>query len=232
MTFTVAPNVTSFSDTNLLEDTGYTYTVFAFNDAGRSTPSNTASATTLDSPPAAPQNLTATAITFQRIDLEWEPSEDADFYEVEQSTDGVAFVLISRPILTELMIFGLQPETTYFFRVRAVNSGGPSPYSNVASARTLRTTDPATPTDLVAAAVSGSQIKLSWRDNAWNERRLEVERSSGSGFRTVGRVRANVTTFSDGRLAKGTTYMYRVRACNLDGCSPYSNTASASTFSR
>jgi hypothetical protein len=230
---TLPAGATSYSDTNLPEDTPFGYRVRAVNAAGASFWSNGAGATTLASPPPAPQNLVATAVTFQRIDLSWQASANADFYEVERSTDGVDFVLVSRPGGTSAMFFGLQPETTYFWRVRAVNSGGPSPYSNVASATTLAENQPSAPTELFAFAISPSRIDLGWRDNSVNETKFEVERStSGGPFKRVANVRADLQRYSDTGLKRSTSYAYRIRACNSSFCSPYSNTATATTPSR
>jgi Fibronectin type III domain len=227
---TLPANATSFSHVGLPADTGFGYRVRAFNAAGASLWSNGASATTLPFPPPAPQELTATAITFQRIDLEWRPVVEADSYEVQQSTDGVAFTTITRPTATEMMIFGLQSSTTYFFRVRSVNSGGESSWSNVASATTLAENQPAAPTELRAVALSKSRILIEWRDNSVNETRFEIQRSSGGGpFANVGRTNANAQSFLDSGLRRATTYTYRVRACSADACSPFSNAASAAT---
>lgn len=52
----VAANVTSYVDSNLPTNTTYTYRVAAFNNAGNSAYSNTASGTTM-SPPDTPSNL-------------------------------------------------------------------------------------------------------------------------------------------------------------------------------
>ena len=230
---TLPAGATSYSDTGLPEDTPFGYRVRAVNGAGASFWSNGAGATTLATPPPAPQNLVATAVTFQRIDLSWQASANADFYEVERSTDGVSFVVVSRPSGTQAMFFGLQPQTTYHWRVRAFNSGGPSPYSNVASATTLAVDQPAAPTELSAFAITPSRIDLSWRDNAVNETRFEIERSTtGGGFKRVATVRADLQRFSDTGLKRSTSYTYRVRACNSSFCSPYSNTSAATTPSR
>ena len=227
---TLPANTTSWSDVGLPANTGFGYRVRAFNAAGASLWSNRAGAATLAFPPPAPKDLTATAITFQRIDLEWRPVAEADSYEVQQSTDGVTFTTIRRPTVTQMMIFGLQSSTTYFFRVRAVNTGGESPWSNVASATTLGENQPAAPTELRAVALSKSRILLEWRDNSVNETRFEIQRSSGGGaFANVGRTSANAQRFQDSGLRRSTTYTYRVRACNGDLCSPFSNTANATT---
>jgi len=89
---------------------------------------------------------------------------------------------------------------------------------------------PAAPTNLVATAVSGSQINLSWTDKSSNELAFFIERKTGSGsFTGVGRVDPNITNFSDAGLTSATTYTYRVQASNGSGNSAYSNLASATT---
>ena len=226
---TLPPNTTTWSDDGLPADSGFGYRVRAFNAAGPSLWSNRASATTFAFPPPAPRNLTATAITFQRIDLAWEPVSEADSYEVQQSTDGVAFTTISRPIVTQMMIFGLRPSTTYFFRVRAINSGAESPWSNVASATTLAEDQPAAPTELRAVALSKSRILLEWRDNSVNETRFEIGRSTGGAFTIVGKTNADAQRFLDSGLRRSTTYTYAVRACNATLCSPFSSAVSVAT---
>jgi hypothetical protein len=223
-------NTTTWADDGLPANATFVYRVRARNAAGPSLWSNTLTVTTLAVPPPAPRNLVATAVTFQRIDLAWQFVPEADFYEVQQSTDGTSFTTISRPTGTQSMIFGLQPSTTYFFRVAAVNSGGRGPWSNVASATTLNVNQPAAPTDLRAVPLAAKRIRLEWRDNSVNETRFEIQRSTAGGpFAPVGTTPANTRSFIDNGLRRATTYSYRVRACNAGVCSPFSNVATATT---
>ena len=70
---TVGTNVTSYSNTGLTALTSYSYRVRAYNTAGDSDYSNTASAVTLEAPalPLAPSNLVASAFSKSQINLTW-----------------------------------------------------------------------------------------------------------------------------------------------------------------
>jgi hypothetical protein len=90
---------------------------------------------------------------------------------------------------------------------------------------------PAAPADLAAAAVSASQIDLSWTDLSANESEFLVERSlDGSAWSQAAIVGANVTSHADQGLERLTTYHYRVTARNSFGDSPHSSVASATTL--
>jgi len=94
---------------------------------------------------------------------------------------------------------------------------------------------PAAPTNLVAVAISKSQINLSWTDNANNEAGFRIERCKGSActtFAVIATVSANVTSYGNTNLATNTTYRYRVYAYSTSGNSGYSNVISATTPKR
>jgi hypothetical protein len=91
---------------------------------------------------------------------------------------------------------------------------------------------PAAPTNLVATAVSPTQIDLSWTDNSDNENGFAILRCQGDpecfDFGQVGSVPPGSTSFGDTGLTPGILYRYLVQAFNTEG-SAYSNPAQATT---
>src|SRR5439155_1710345 len=87
--------------------------------------------------PTAPTALTATAASSSSINLAWTASATATSYKVERSPDGsTGWAQIGTSTATSYGDSGLNPDTTYFYRVRASNMTGDSVPSSVASART------------------------------------------------------------------------------------------------
>jgi PKD repeat protein len=86
-------------------------------------------------------------------------------------------------------------------------------------------TPPAAPSNLTAVA-SGSNVDLSWTDNANNETAQTIYLAQGDGsFASVGNVAANATGVRVSGLAAG-SYRAHVIASNAAGNSPQSNTVS------
>jgi hypothetical protein len=89
---------------------------------------------------------------------------------------------------------------------------------------------PAAPSNLVATAISTSQINLGWTNNANNQTGFEIDRSTdGVNFSPLTNLAASATTYSDTSVAAAKTYYYRVEATTAAGPSPASNIASATT---
>ncbi len=175
---------TSYSNTGLLASTAYTYRVSAINAAGTSSPSNIASATTIGlgntTVPSAPTGLGATAISSSQINLSWTaPSSNGGSaitgYEIDRSADAGTTWSTSVANTGNTGVTysntGLSANTTYTYRVSAINAAGTSSTSNTASATTLvGTTTGSTVTVTVKAIglTDGSQITGLWTTLKFN----------------------------------------------------------------
>lgn len=85
---------------------------------------------------------------------------------------------------------------------------------------------PEAPVDLIAKAVSSTQINLIWTDASENEAGFRIERRTGlEEFAEIARVGSNIRTYADKMLLSATEYSYRVVAYNSIGSSLYSNVA-------
>jgi hypothetical protein len=90
-------------------------------------------------PPAAPSNLSASAMAYDRIVMRWwDNSTNELYFRIERSLDGVNYSEVAIVGANQITYTdtGLRAVTTYHYRVRASNDGGESAYSNVSSATT------------------------------------------------------------------------------------------------
>ena len=182
-------------------------------------------------PPAAPSDLTATAVSGTRIDLTWvDNSNDEDDFDLERRTGAGSFNRIARPAAntTSFQDTTVMPGMTYSYRIRAVNDGATSDFSNIATATTFQQT---APTNLSAFGASDTQVRLFWSDDAIGENNFEIEGRTGGGpFTLLQTAPANSETALIEGLAPVTTYTFRVRAIGAGGASGYTNEASTITF--
>lgn len=229
--FLTGANTTSYSDTTVSSESSVKYRIRAFNAAGNSAYNSTNLVSTRL---AAPTNPSATFVSSTRIDIAWtDNSSHETGYTVEQSTtpDFATFQAYGAPPNSS----GLQATgpfaagTTYYFRIRA-SVGGTTSVDVYTSAVTTPAL-PAAPTGLSGLPISGTQVNLSWNDNADNEQGYEVQRSIDNvNFTSVGTTGAGMANLSASGLTMGTTYYFRVRAFNASGNSGFSNVISVTTL--
>jgi len=231
----VGVNVTSYFDGGLMAGTNYSYRVVAFNVARLSDYSPTVSVTTLLAPPAAPDSVGATALSKNKIRVNWKPnfSSPVDGFKIERRKGTVGAYTEIAVVNAASVSYSdslLNANTKYFYRLRAYNGVGDSPYSSVASTTTLPF-PPVIPINLKAAAASAKQITLTWTDKSSTETGFKIERKTGVAgvYAEIAKTGANAAQFIDTTLASATLYVYRICAYNSGGNSAFSNEASATT---
>lgn len=225
---------TAATVTSLSNGTLYEFRVSGVTSLGRGDPSSAVYATPAGVPDA-PTSLSGTGGNTQ-VSLTWTApaaggSAITDYIiEYKISTDGSWSTFSDGTSdATSAVVTGLTNNTTYNFRVSAVNTSGTSSASTTANATTAGVPD--APTSL-AATPGNTQMALSWTAPAANG-------SAITDYVVEFKLAADVswTTFSDGTstatsatvtgLTNGSSYNFRVSATNAIGTSSVSSTETA-----
>jgi FtsP/CotA-like multicopper oxidase with cupredoxin domain/fibronectin type 3 domain-containing protein len=242
----------SFLDTTAQPNTSYDYRVIATKDHQSiiygtqlldSVPSNTATVLTPNPPPPAPTSLHTITVSSNQVWLAWSQSGTyATSFHVQRAststfTTNVVDFTSATTAFTDTTVLA---NTTYYYRVWAVGSGGQSvTSSNVLQVKTAPPNRPSAPSALVgtpsAGGVTPVAVALTWRDNSTNETGFTVQRATNSAF-TAGLVTFTTppngtasVAYADATVANSTVYWYRVRAFNTSGTSGWSNTIQVAT---
>jgi PKD repeat protein len=112
----------------------------------------------------------------------------------------------------------------------AIDEQGLVGISNIITLNIASPLLPDAPSNLTVVAISGTEVKLSWKDNSNNEDGFKIQRRTDAGiYSDIATSPANTTSFNDTGLSPNTTYWYRVYAYNSYGNSSYSNEVSITT---
>jgi hypothetical protein len=152
---------------NLIAGTTYFIVIDGFGiDAGDFTFSLTPS---MPHSPAAPSDLTATAVSPTRIDLAWnDNSGDEQGFRIERSLDAFTFGEIATvgSNVTTFSDTTVSPDTLYFYRVFSFNNFGNSEASNIAFAQTPPSPIPVNPVIIVdPTSIDFGSVRVSQSDN-------------------------------------------------------------------
>jgi fibronectin type 3 domain-containing protein len=186
---------------------------------------------------SAPQSIYADALSSSEIGVHWESVSGADsygLYRSNSSSGGYSLVTsIGLHLGTSYIDTGLAPSTTYYYKVSAFDgSGGESPKSSYASAKTLSNSPPkdepntgttlSAPQGLHVESYDFHTITIRWNPVS-GASGYKVYRSlySYGEYFLVGDVQ-EFTGYTDAGLPPSTTYYYRVSAYNSHGESPKS----------
>ena len=223
-------NVLSVNLTSLSAATSYTIQVRARDAASNLGPASSNSFATPDTQaPSVPTGLSGSAPNSGVANLSWNASTDNVAVTGYRVYRGGSYLGSSATTsYADTTVAGC---TSYSYQVAAYdavpNVSAASGAINVAVPDSIA---PTTPTSLSAAAVSPSQINLSWGGST---------DSGGCGlagykvYRNGSLIASpTATSFSDTGLASATAYSYTVAAYdNSTNLSPQSNTANATTWS-
>ncbi len=211
---TIDAGVTSYKDTGLDCETGYTYQILAFNDYGESQPSNEADVTT-DGPCIIepPSNLDASLNLIGMVMLSWEDNSNNETgYLVErQDADSraweeVASLAENTTNYTDVLLECETPLRTFEYRVRAFNDDVESEWTNISTGKAYCPVS--APTGLAVETIDETTVRLTWTNNATNHNKFKIYRD----LVLIGNVEADVLEYTDDTLACDGTYVYTVTA--------------------
>ncbi len=129
--FTVNAPSTAYTVTGLQPGTTYSFRVMAVNSSGNS---DWCAPVTVTTVPAIPSNLQVTAES-DTVTLTWDAVPGADKYYIAEV--GIQSFTVNAPS-TAYTVTGLQPGTTYSFRIMAVNSSGNSDWCALVTVTTVQ----------------------------------------------------------------------------------------------
>ncbi len=214
----------SYIKTGLSNGTSYDFRVYAYNQAGTSSPSAVKSAIPQLAPPSAP-TLSNPVPGDGQVSLSWSAVSSATGYKLEYKlTSSGTWSLAYDGTNTAYIKTGLTNGTSYDFRVFAYNQGGTSGPSAVKSA-TPQFGAPSAPS-LNDPVAGDGQVSLNWStvSNATGYK-LEYKLTSGSTWSLA--YDGTSTTYIKTGLTNGTSYDFRVFAYNQGGTSSSSSVKSA-----
>jgi len=183
--------------------------------------------------PSAPAAPTFSSVSSTGFTVNWVAVSGATSYRLDVSTSSTFANYVSQDLTvsgTSQAVTGLNPGTTYYARVRAVNSGGTSASSsNGTQATTVSIPSvPATPT---FSSVSSTGFTVNWvAVSGATSYRLDVSNSSTFATYATQDLTVSGTSQAVTGLNPGTTYYARVRAVNSGGTSASSTNGNQTTL--
>ena len=216
-----------YTDNTVLSDTAYEYTVLALDAAGNfSALSDPLNVTTPSGPdteaPTVPTGLATSDVQTTQVSLIWNPSTD-NVGVVDYDVYRGGTLLASNVVGTSYTDMGLLPEALYQYAVLARDAAGnvsalSSPTLDVT---TLADTDPpSVPGNLRTTDVQFTSVSLAWDASIDNLGFVEYE-----VYRDGVIIVSNWsdTSYIDTTVVPGTSYIYTVRAFDLNGLSSLSD---------
>ena len=179
------------------------------------------------SAPTAPVVRIGNSASSGKPMLTWNAVEGATSYRIYRSTSkGSGYSLLGTVTATSYTNTGAKAGTTYYYRVKACNDAGMSPYSNIVSGQVKSVTPKlSAPVVKIGNSAASGKPMLTWNavSGATSYKVYRATSQNGT-YSLLGTVTA--TSYTNTGAKAGVTYYYKVKAVNSAGESAYSNIVS------
>ncbi|MEM4293235.1 MAG: fibronectin type III domain-containing protein, partial [Thermoplasmata archaeon] len=213
-------NITTYLDTALPPTPTLYYRVSAVNVLGEGALSDEVSITL--TPPTEPQNLTGYCYD-AKVYLNWEPplTGSVTNYSIYRGTSsGNETPYAKTGNVLSFVDTNVSLETTYFYKVTAVNPYGESNFSNEVNITVKPPQPPAKPLNLSLVATY-AKVSFIWdppaNDGGAPITNYKIYRGNSSGNETLLATVGNITNYTDTDVTIWTEYFYQVAAVNSAG---------------
>ena len=185
---------------------------------------------TLHCVPSAPVVKIGNSAASGKPQLTWRAVYGATSYRIYRSTSrGSGYSLLGTTTATSYTNTGAKAGTTYYYRVKACNDTGLSPYSNIVSGQVKSVTPkPSAPVVKIGHSAASGKPMLTWNavSGATSYKVYRATSQKGT-YSLLGTVTA--TSYTNTGAKAGVTYYYKVKAVNSAGESAFSNVVSGKT---
>ena len=199
----------------------YNYRVSACDVAGCGPWSATANTTVTLAPANAPSLTVPPSSATGTYTVSWSSVNYATTYTLQEQVNGGGWSTVATSAATSWSASG-KANGNYGYQVQACNAGGCSTWSNI-GATTVLLPPGSAPTMSVPSSSATGNYTVSWSGVSGATSYTLQEQVNGGGWSTVQNTGA--TSWNTGARSNA-SYSYRVSACNVGGCGPWSATGS------
>ena len=174
----------------------------------------------VQTPPAAPSNLTIGSVSASSVSLNWVASTGATSYDIYRSavSNGPYTHIATSGTALTYSDTSVSSSSTYYYVVTASNSSGPSPYSNQVTAATPAVPVPTSPTVLLPVADTYVQDGGYANSNYGTSPYVIVKNAGISGYDRVSYVTFDLTSITT--APKSASLTVTVTAANSMNSNP------------
>lgn len=207
---------TEFTDYTVTADTTYKYKISSAKEYSESDLSDAITVTTKKlAIPSQPQGLTVGKIRSLSVELSWDILTSAQSYNIYRTVAGQElYTKVGNATTNSFADKTTTPNTTYYYKITAVNSFGESDYSDAVSVTTVENPGLVTvPTGISTEVATASAIKVSW--NAVNGKEgynVYRKEENAKDYVKIGTLAAE--SYLDTATKPNVAYSYAISAYN------------------